>query len=408
MNDTRQSHLDALRGLAASLVVFSHYIAAFYPYALFGEQESYRQQAPWESLFFYPPFGLLTAGHFAVCLFFILSGYVLSYGFMGERGQGHKIIAAIVKRPVRLGGLVLFTILLAALLWHFGLFYNKGVADLSGSKPFFIGYWVGPIDWSRVFSDVTTAAFSQGRLYNPPLWTIKMELYGSLMVFLFVLLFGAAKYRMALLVLLLLLSKNSLYQGFVLGMIFADLVKHKSPLLEYISGRRAWLFVLALFLFFAAYPNNAKHEFLQGSVYGYLPSDAGLGGGYSMLAALLLFLAVTTSSRLKSLLHHRYLQFLGHVSYGLYVIHFLVIGSFSSWLFLLLHEHLGYGNAFLVALLTGIPLIILGAYLLTRYIDDPAIKAASAIGRLSQRITRSGVVTRAVTQLQGLMGRGAC
>src|SRR5689334_10873657 len=109
----RQPHLDSLRGVAALIVVLEHYFAAFYPYTLFGARGEYRQIAPWESLAFHPPFGTLIAGHFAVCLFFILSGYVLSFRFLGKRGGTSDLVAAIVRRPIRLGGLVAFTMVVA-------------------------------------------------------------------------------------------------------------------------------------------------------------------------------------------------------------------------------------------------------------------------------------------------------
>lgn len=402
MSTTRQTHLDALRGLAALLVVIAHHLAVFYPYTVFGAQGNYIQHAGWEELFFLPPLGLLVSGQFAVSLFFILSGYVLSYNFLGEQVQVQKLVAAIVKRPIRLGGLVVFTIAAAVVLWYAGLFYNGAVADVTNSKPFFQQFWVGSPDLSRALSDLTTSAFSNGRFYNPPLWTIKMELYGSILVFLFLLLFGASRYRLLLLFVLLLLSKNSLYQGFVLGMLIADMVKHRTVSLGSVSGWRPALLLLPLFLLLSSYPGYVTADFLEGTLYRYLPNDAGFGGGYPMLAALLLFVMVTSSNSMKGLLHHRIFQFLGRISFGLYVLHFLVIGSFSSWLFLHLYQYLGYGQTFVVVLLLGLMLTLTGAYLLTRYVDDPAIRLASYIGRQAQLLMSSSRVTRLVMAVQGL------
>jgi peptidoglycan/LPS O-acetylase OafA/YrhL len=401
----RQAHFDSLRGLAALLVVFAHHMAAFYPYAIFGVQGSYLQHAEWETLFFYPPFGLLVAGQFAVCLFFILSGYVLSYNFIGEPFQSKKIIAAIVKRPVRLGGLVLFTIMLAGLLWHYGLFYNAAVAEISASKPFFISYWAGDLDISRLLTDVATSAFSAGRYYNPPLWTIKMELYGSLEVFLFVLLFGTSKYRLFLLALLLVLTRNSLYQGFVIGVIFADMVKCGRLDRNSLGNLRALSLLAPLFLFFSAYPNYVSSDFIGKTLYGFLPDDGGFGGGYPMLAAFLLFWLVVANGRSQNILHHPHLQFLGRISYGLYVIHFLVIGSFSSWLFLKLYGTLGYGATVLAVLLVGLPLIGLAAYLVTRFVDEPFVRLASYTSRKTLDLLGSRAVSRLSSFTQGVLAR---
>ena len=113
----------------------------------------------------------------SVCLFFILSGYVLSYSNLGESQRREKILASFVKRPIRLGGLVWFTMICAALLWSYGLFFNGSAADLTGSKPWFNQYWAGDFDFYRFFINFVTSSFKKGKFYNPPLWTLKIELY---------------------------------------------------------------------------------------------------------------------------------------------------------------------------------------------------------------------------------------
>ncbi|OYW75825.1 MAG: hypothetical protein B7Z37_11575 [Verrucomicrobia bacterium 12-59-8] len=72
----RYEHLDGLRGLAASAVVLAHFVSALYPHGTTGGAAPLH--GGWEQAFLYPPLGLLVAGHFAVCLFFLLSGYVLA------------------------------------------------------------------------------------------------------------------------------------------------------------------------------------------------------------------------------------------------------------------------------------------------------------------------------------------
>ena len=116
--ENRQKDLDALRGLAALFVVTFHYLLAFYPFTVLGNHKGVAQQAAWEALFHLPPFGLATGGHHAVSMFFILSGYVLSYRLLNStQCDWTTLISNALKRPVRLGGVVLFTIGLSAILW---------------------------------------------------------------------------------------------------------------------------------------------------------------------------------------------------------------------------------------------------------------------------------------------------
>jgi peptidoglycan/LPS O-acetylase OafA/YrhL len=382
MNLSRQTHLDSLRGLAALIVVFVHYLAIFYPYTIFGKQGEYRQHLSLENIIFFPPFGLLAAGHLAVCLFFILSGYVLSYSHLGESQRGHIIIASIIKRPIRLGGLVWFTIICSSLLWHYGLFPSSEVADLTSSKPWFSDCYSGNIVFYNFFIDLTTSSFSKGSFYNPPLWTIKIELYGSLMIYFFALVFGRFRYRLIVCVLLIILFKNKLYQGFWIGLFFADIIKNhtfQNPIRLH-KINYFWLLMI-FFIYLSSYPSEVTQEFLKGTIYAYLPDDKGFGGGYPMLSAVLIFILILLNNRIKQYLNLPALQFLGHISYGLYTTHFLIMASLSSWLFLFLTNFLSYNLSFIIVLLSGMPIIILAAFLVTKYVDNPSIKLANYIGK---------------------------
>ncbi len=370
-----------MRGCAALIVVILHYFAAFYPWSIFGTQANadYQQHAAWENLAFIPPFGLPVAGHFAVCLFFILSGYVLSYSHLGQAERGPKLVAAIIKRPIRLGGLIWFTLILSAMIWYFGHYYNVPAAELSSSKPWFSGFWAGPFNARHWLTTMLSATFSEGNLYNPPLWTIKTELYGSIMVYAFLLLAGNWRYRMLLMLVLIVAFKTSLYQGFWLGLLAADMVKHRTWLADK-KGYVSWI-LLALFLYFVNFPRYVSDEFRASTIYHFWPSDAKYEGGYPMLAAVLAFVLVLTSPSIKNWLRQPAWQFLGRISYALYLLHFLLIGSFSSWLFLRLTPAMSYGSAFFIVTGSGLALAVVAAYVATRWVDEPVIGLSHIIER---------------------------
>lgn len=377
---SRQAHFDSLRGIAALIVVITHYFTAFYPYTIFGAGGGYQQHTSLENFVFFPPLGIIVSGQFAVCLFFILSGYVLSYSYLGESNQVRKILVSIIKRPIRLGGLVWFSIIAGSLLWYFGLFANIPVADLTSSKPWFNHFWRGDFDFSKFLINLTTASFSRGDIYNPPLWTIKIELYGSMMVFLFVLLFGQFKFRLLISILLVFVFYDSLYQGFWVGLSIAEIVKNHSYKRPLISNTTLYSLAIILFVYFSSYPHYVSHDFLNRTIYAILPDDKGFGGGYPMLAALLMFILLVSSARLKKYLNKPLFQFLGHISYGLYVMHFLVLGSLSSWLFQISYNQLGYQGSFIISSASGLLILVLVSYIATEYVDSPAIKFSNYIG----------------------------
>ena len=385
MNQLRQHHFDSLRGIASVSVLVAHYLAAFYPYTIFGSRGGYLQREAWESIIFIPPFGSLVGGPLSVWLFFMLSGYVLSYGYLGEPIKVRKLLDAIIRRPIRLGGIVLFTIFLSSILWGSHLYFNDLVADLSHSKPWFASYWQGKIQPREVLVDVITAMFKKAELYNPPFWTIRIELYGSILTFILMLAIGRLKYRLLLFfaVFLALWTTGSEFarcSGLVLGVIVADLVKNHNLIIK-LRARRIFSFILlSTFLLFCYCDRLSDDRFTQMTIYRFVPKDSELGL-YSLFAALTLFLLVIINDRLKAFLQHPLFQFLGKISYSLYAIHFLILGSMSSWLFLKISPYLPYKLSFLLVFVWSAPIIVIASILMTKYIDEPSIKAAAYVSK---------------------------
>lgn len=52
---THQAHLDSLRGIAALIVVFTHYIGAFFPFAAFANQGVINKDTYWKLFSFIRP-----------------------------------------------------------------------------------------------------------------------------------------------------------------------------------------------------------------------------------------------------------------------------------------------------------------------------------------------------------------
>ncbi len=385
MESTRQHHLDSMRGIASLIVILNHFFAVFFPYTVFGIQANNVAPAHWQQMLFYPPFGLFIGANCAVNLFFILSGYVLSRKYLGEPDMRVGLVAAAVKRPIRLGGLVWLTMTAGAILWYFNLFANEPVAELTGAAPWLNGYWSGHLNISQFFMDLLMAPFENGTQYNPPLWTIEKELYGSFIVYLFLFLVGKYRYRQVIAIVLIFASYSSLSQGFWIGLLAADMIKHARYPVQRLPRPLFWLLVLG-FVYFSSFPHDVDPAFLGTTVYGWLPKNVLLGGGYPMLAAVLVFILVMTDEGLQKFLHKPVFQFLGRLSYGIYAVHFLIIGSWSCWLFLQLQDVLSYQRAFFAVLLTSLPLILALSWLATILVDEPAIRLARLVGRQVEKI----------------------
>jgi peptidoglycan/LPS O-acetylase OafA/YrhL len=389
----RDEYLDSLRGIAAMIVVIAHFFGVFYPFSLFGQSELHPEHEAWEGFMHSTPLGIIAAGQFAVCFFFILSGYVLSYRYLGEEGERSRLIGTIVKRPVRLGGVVLSTMLIGWLLIISGQIYSKPVAEITHST-WFSQYWTGEFPAARFLRQLLVSPFASGAEYDPPLWTIDLELYGSFLTFGYLLVFGHSRYRWISQLALLFLAKRYRMQGFVLGLMLADLKKNypASPIHPLAVRAVPLLFPVGLLL--ASFPHYLAAEDLRNTLYGAFPTLRGLNGGYSMLGALLVFVAALNCPRCAEFLNRKPMRFLGSISYALYAIHFLVLGSFSSWLFLRIHSSMPYSLAVLVIVLVSMPVNLLLSWWITKYIDTVAIAASDRLGKFVSKQAR-GILSRA-------------
>ena len=367
------------------VVVSAHALAAFLPHAVFGGPDLPRHGS-FEGLFHFFPLSLLTAGHFAVCLFFVLSGYILSWRFVGQAGDWPQLLAAAAKRPVRLGGLVLLSIVLAALFWGGGFFRNLPVAEASGSANWLGTYWTRAFDFQTWFRDLTL--LRAGSEYNPPLWTIRIEFIGSFLVFGVLLLINRWPYRVrcALLVAGTVALHGTLYQGFLLGILLADAQRYgqldriRRLLQRNALGRSvAWLGGL-IAVALASYPYYISKR-IDWTPALPLPFDVVIQtGNWATAGAALVLLMFLLSSRLQRLVSHRWLLRLGDWSFAIYVLHFLVLGSVVCWAFLPLRDLIGYLPAAVLANVLGLMVLFPAAALATRWVDRPSIALANWLG----------------------------
>lgn len=390
--------LDALRGIAALIVVSGHFAAMLHPGMVFGNSGS----GTWEFLFSSTPLHLFVSGHFAVCLFFILSGFVLSVNTLapGTRPGLREMLSALVRRPVRLAGIVLVTELSGFWCWKHGWLFNQEVSKLL-NNPWLGWFWQGQPPDDALWK-MANSPFLEAAQFNSPLWTITLELYGSWLVLVSMwLLTRTTTWRLAAMIMLFLAlswlprwmtacgyqhalipaGHWKLLQGFVIGMIAAQ-AWHAPPAgaircWKHRAVRRVWLTMGVLF---ASVPQYAPRE---GLFFGWLPSlPSELAGGYPMLGAIMIFICVLGGTG-RQLLHHVFVRTLGKLSYAVYGCHFIIQASVGCFIYLQLasggwNAHIASLAAFAATML----LTLATAHLLTRWIDSPCIRMASAIGKL--------------------------
>jgi peptidoglycan/LPS O-acetylase OafA/YrhL len=367
--ESKRLYLDSLRGMAAVIVVCTHFVQAFYPFAAFGG--SYRQQSSFESFLHWPPFSLAVSGHFAVCLFFVLSGFVLAMGHLQSRSHAAmQLFRAMIKRPIRLGGMVAFSAVAGYALHRFGFLWNEPVSLLTGSRPWFSSFWTESVSVRSFAFDIFFGLFPTSQEYNPPMWSIHKELQGSYIVFLYLLvrIRLTTRQRIAFLAALFLLLFERIYVGFVIGLAFAEL--DRLPFVDQMRAtlkKPAWIMVIGLLV--GMQPNYLQTIDPSATVFAWKFFGNFGTGGFAMLGASLVFASVLLSRPLQATLDHRLLRYIGSISYAMYAMHFLLLGSLTSWLYLNLVSSLGHFASFVSSVAITFPVLVALSHVVTNTVD---------------------------------------
>ena len=381
MADGRVASLDATRGLAAVSVVLSHYVLVLADAGRRRYAHAYHT-LQWLS---YTPLGLAWAGRAAVIFFFVLSGYVLYV--MWERG-GLSYGAYLKKRVVRLylpyAGAVILGILGAAFLY---------TGPMRGLGPWINKFWSWSPNASSFWEHAGFVdAFNSDR-YDFTIWTLVQEMRISLIFPLIVLWVRRCPWTVAWLPFAALAAATVFVRSaasassgpwaatvmgggltaysdtvyylapFALGALLAahrGAVKRRYSALG--SWRRLALGVLAFALYFygsRALAALGDHRML-------------IHDWPTMMGAALGLVVIAYEPAIKAFLDRRVFQYLGRISYSLYLFHPLV---------LLAALHLFYGRIGLAPLLAGtFVATLLTADVAYRWLERPAARMARALG----------------------------
>jgi peptidoglycan/LPS O-acetylase OafA/YrhL len=207
---TRFRFLDGLRGWAAVVVLLHHLFVDGLPAASF-----MADRALWAKVFF-------LNGTLAVSVFFVISGFSLSIRYL-ETGDGRALGRIAAGRYLRLA-LPIFAICAVTYV-----LLVLGLIPPAAQRP-------SPLDQFLSFSPAIDGllsfallkvfvAYSGAESYDPPLWTMTYEFFGSFMVFALIAYLRPSRLRTLLpaVLFLLLTALQTYFALFVAGILIADL-----------------------------------------------------------------------------------------------------------------------------------------------------------------------------------------
>jgi peptidoglycan/LPS O-acetylase OafA/YrhL len=360
--------LDGLRGVAAFIVVFSHFFQVFMPSVFEGNPAI--AHFAFEGPASRTPINILFNGNFSVCLFFILSGYVLSYRFF--RSKDNMIVySSAARRYFRLAVPAFVSAVLAFAVIKLGLGYFDDVRVLSQSS-MTDPYNINPSVWTLIKEGLFQTFFRYGSQFNPVLWTMTYELFGSFLIFAFLLFVGKFKIRFVVYLALIYYFLDSYYLAFILGILLSDLHNSGKNWLELI--KRPW--INALLVLVGVYVGSFPYVGWIGTVYAPLvwkQPTFHFFIFYHVIGSFFIITALLNSKWMQAIFESKPIAYLGRISFSMYLVHFTIVCTFSSFLFQQLSHFLSYGINFIVTLLVSLVLIFAVSNLMYRYVDHATL-----------------------------------
>lgn len=397
---TKSISLEGLRGLACLAVVNAHFWFVFLPYTsyyLYPPQGEFLPKFSFDAIISQSPWNLILNGSLGVCIFFVISGYVLTVKYY--KGEDLAVLRqGAIKRYPRLVLPAFVSIIFAYFLFATGQMRNNLAGQLGAST------WA-----SQHYSEATTLVHSiyAGLIgapvfgdvaLNVPLWTLNMEITGSFLLFALYSLFGTKNKMLLLLVFtffsialgnlrpyaFFMLGHPLYYMSFLLGS-FLNITYKWLERKQTVSGA-----ILVLGLLVACIDYSPQFSLISSIPLPNLTPysiDFNLQPRifYYTISAVLIVAGILGFRPATKILSNKVFEYLGKISFSIYLLHWPIICSFS---FGVLRKSLLYTNEFPKSLIICFILTYLVIWMLSdlfyRLVDRPTIKFSSWLARKLQ------------------------
>lgn len=354
--------LDGIRGLASVIVLIFHAAAAYSPTVFYGYGSGTGNYWPHQL----PILRLIFAGPAMVLLFYIISGYLLSYKPLKLARSGrwdkafHALSSSIFRRGLRLFLPVLASTFITMTLLYAGLFQyisKKSTSNLGfrlskfeiqlerlDTFPAQLQHWwlwscklMNPFTWERQLTP-----------YNPNLWTIPFEFRNSLILSLVILSLARLKSLLRLMIVSWLVWIFAWYGKWPVatclsGCVLAELdlqfgrsnrsegeSSSRKESEENWKSRAKEAIIFATGLYLASYPRmdgdkTPGYRNLSEFVPARLEEDK--DKLWQSLGCWIIIYAIINFPSIGSLFTGPFIQYLGGLSFTIYLIHAPVLNS---------------------------------------------------------------------------------
>ncbi|PGH16691.1 hypothetical protein AJ79_01564 [Helicocarpus griseus UAMH5409] len=340
--------IDGLRGIASFIVVTGHICTAFAPYL----HSPSTSKEGWPLLFQLPILRLIVGGRAAVCIFFLVTGFVNSINPIKNAQAGNTELALtnLAKSTFTRSGRLFFpTNVAAAVAWTVCQLGGFNIASRADSP------WIrmvskepGPTFWEAVKALLVNWTFfwnnGQGP-YDPVHWTIVYFLSGSMRIYLTLLATTLVKARWRVVIVLFLyifcwvtsdyIVGINIYSGLLLAQLQASYGQRATSTLP----KRLPAALIITGLIICSFPQD-NHDWMTWSftmrriMLRLTPATATnfIGRYWVNLGGTILMTGIFFSRNARRVLTHPVFNFLGRCSFPVYLLHNTLIRSLLVWM----------------------------------------------------------------------------
>lgn len=324
----RDTSIDGLKGVALLIVLLHHFILSFYPSVIGGVPQQINTKMGWELFIYKTPLSIFFNGYFAVSLFFLITGYILTKKTCKNNNGGEYVVQSIYRRVFRLMPLVIIVLFFGYIIMKLRLTFNIPVNEYTKSNWLATFFPIKTVSITTMIIDIfTRIPFGTSVEYYNVLWIIPYELFGSWFVYAASSLLSESKLKYHIYILFAFAFFNTPYISFLLGMILAENEK--------------WV-VINKYVFFLCFVISL---ICGSSMIDHIPFQSFL----KSLSAALFFLSCIKIDSLNKIIRLTFFSFLGRNSYYYYLTHMLALITLSSYAFISLIPYTRYYQAVSVA-----------------------------------------------------------
>lgn len=359
------SYLEGMRALMALNVILCHFVCVYYPQMYFkGEEYSGAL-----SMFATTPLSALVNGNIAVAFFFALTGFLVGRSVF-LKGDGIKVLPGKAgNRYLRLLPTVAIATLFTFLTMKMGIQNHLSITNENVNIKYLSGFCNFDATVGSLLLNIFFEPFVRTSSYIGPFWTIKYEFWGYIMVLAVATLLKKTKWRRLIYIVIVgalgLIVRDSYLCIFIFGLLVADLEYNTKPTVcskLYSKLLRSKAFVTVCFFvatYFACCPMYRDTKLY--SFWFKIPAlSPALFRGFGMA----LFVWVSLKSQcIQRVLSFKPLVFLGEMSFETYAIHWPLMLTCETGIFLVLEKHLPYHTAALAAFAITLVVIYACSYL---------------------------------------------